>query len=131
KGDRRARGLSDSKRHARRARGDSEIRPTGLEELDGRRRGDIVLAQIPSAPDVLEELGERVVSVSGRGLVGQVRGGADERGVDVRRRRVAFVERDGGGSLVFCHLCHMGGVVARGSGISAVYGCWIEYVVRV
>src|SRR5881397_2102277 len=74
--------------------GQGRGRSTGVEELERRGRIHVALSEAASAPDVFEELRERIVTVRGRRFVRQLGGGTAEGHVDVRRARVRLVEHE-------------------------------------
>src|SRR5947199_3970097 len=72
--------------------GQGRGRTTRVEELEGRRRVHVALSEAATAPDVFQELRERIVTVRGRRLVRQLRRRTAEGHVDVRTTRVRLVE---------------------------------------
>src|SRR5207249_8534328 len=88
------RGLATDERDGSRVCGEREVRPSGAEELERRGRVHVPLSEAASAPDVFQELRERIVTIRGRRLVRQLGGGTAEGHVDVRRTRVRLVEHE-------------------------------------
>src|SRR5207244_10206115 len=85
------RGPAGSERDTRRVCGDSEVRPAGKEELDRRGSVHVALPKVPAAPDVFEELDERVMIVCDRRLVRGLRGRPAKSHGDEGRAAVPFV----------------------------------------
>src|SRR5205814_8343244 len=97
------RGRTGRKGDARRVRGEREVRAARAEELHWGGGADVALAEVPAAPDVFEELDERIMNERGARLVGRLRGGADEGRVYEGRIGIPFVERQHEGGPLAAH----------------------------